>query len=403
MTYPIGLDLSGKRVVVVGAGTVTARRLPALLDAGADVVVVAPHARPEVSDLAAAGTITWRQRAVDYSDVCGAWLIHIATDDPAINRSIADEARRRGIWAVRADDARASDAHTPASGDVDGVEVSVISGDPARSRQVRDRIVAALSDGSLNARPRRNPGSGRVVLIGGGPGDGDLITIRGRRELLTADVVVHDRLGPNDLLRLVDPDVEVIDAGKAPDRHTLTQEEINHVIVDRARAGLRVARLKGGDPFVLGRGSEEVLACLDAGIPVEVVPGISSAISAPAAAGIPVTHRGTSTGFVVISGHVIHDLSAVAATGLTTVILMGVATLPRAVEEFLKAGRPGSTPAAVIHRAHQPGQRVVTGTLADIVELTSSSALENPSVVVIGDVVDVVPRVASHGAAGLAS
>jgi siroheme synthase len=153
-----------------------------------------------------------------------------------------------------------------------------------------------------------------------------------------------------------------------------------------------VARLKGGDPFVLGRGSEEVLACAESGVPVEVIPGISSAIAAPAAAGIPVTHRGLSTGFVVVSGHVVDDLSAVAATGLTVVVLMGVATLPRLVEEFIAAGRASSTPVAVIHRAFDPAQRVVVGSLADIQQRVVSAAITNPSVIVVGDVVGVVPR-----------
>jgi uroporphyrin-III C-methyltransferase / precorrin-2 dehydrogenase / sirohydrochlorin ferrochelatase len=396
MTYPLHLELAGRRVLVVGAGTVAERRIAALVEAAADIVVVAPSATPRIRTLAEAGVLTWRDRAFDYSDVVGTWLVHAATDSPEVNRAVADEARRRGVWAVRADEP--GDARTPAVASVGAVTVSVTSGDPRRSQAVRDAIARGLHDGSLASRPRRAAALGSVVLIGGGPGDPDLITVRGRRELLSADVVVYDRLAPLPLLELVDPDVELVDASKSPGQHVLTQEEINAVIVDRASRGLRVARLKGGDPFVLGRGSEEVLACLEAGIPVEVVPGITSAIAAPAAAGIPVTHRGVSTGFVVISGHVIHDLSAVAATGLTTVILMGMASLGRAVEEFRAAGRPGSTAVAVIHRAYQPGQRVVTGTLADIVENVANAGVDNPSVVVIGDVVDVVPQFAAADA-----
>ena len=234
------------------------------------------------------------------------------------------------------------------------------------------------------------------MLIGGGPGDADLITVRGQRELLRPTSWCYDRLAPTALLELVAPDVELIDAGKSPGRHALTQDQINEVIVDRALAGRRVARLKGGDPFVLGRGSEEVLACAAAGVPVEVIPGISSAIAAPAAAGIPVTHRGVSTGFVVVSGHVVEDLSAVAGSGLTVVVLMGVATLPRLVEEFVAAGRATSTPVAVIHRAFDPAQRVVVGTLADIHQQVLASEIANPSVIVIGDVVGVVPQVADE-------
>jgi uroporphyrin-III C-methyltransferase/precorrin-2 dehydrogenase/sirohydrochlorin ferrochelatase len=313
-----------------------------------------------------------------------------------VNQLVVEEAQRRQVWTVRADDAGSTDARTPAVAEVAGVVVSVTSGDPRRSTELRDGIRAQILDGGLVTRPRRARTHGSVVLIGGGPGDADLITVRGKRELLAADVVVFDRLSPTSLLGLVEADVELIDAGKSPGRHALTQEQINEVIVDRALAGHRVARLKGGDPFVLGRGSEEVLACVEAGVSVEVIPGISSSIAAPAAAGIPVTHRGLSTGFVVISGHMVDDLSAVAATGLTVVVLMGVATLPRLVEEFVAAGREESTPAAVIHRAFDPRQRVVISTLADIQQHVVATGITNPSVVVIGDVVGVIPQVQSE-------
>ena len=405
MSYPLHLDLRDRRVLVVGAGTVAARRVMTLLDAGAFVTVVAPDAHTTISTLADEGMVIWRPRGFDYSDVTGAWLVHAATDSAEVNAKVIDEARRRTVWAVRADDASQTDAVTPAVARVGGAVVSVTTGDPRRSVSLRDAIADLLTDGSLSARPSRQRDRGSAVLIGGGPGDPDLITVRGRRELLQADVVVYDRLAPTALLDLLSPDVEVIDAGKAPGRHALTQEQINEVIVDRAQGGLRVARLKGGDPFVLGRGSEEVLACAAAGVPVEVIPGISSAIAAPAAAGIPVTHRGVSTGFVVISGHVVEDLSAVAGTGLTVVVLMGVATLPRLVEEFVFAGRATSTPIAVIHRAFDPQQRVVIGTLAGIVKQVEEAGIDNPSVIVIGDVVGVVPALAADSISvdGLAS
>ena len=390
MTYPLHLDLRGKRVLVVGGGAVATRRVETLLADGADVVVVAPVASPRLRALAEDGRISWRRRPFDYSDVCGAWLVHAATDSERVNRAVADESHRRRIWAVRADRADASAAHTPAVAEVAGVVVSVTSGDPRRTVAIRDDIRTQLHDGGLSTRPHRRRGPGRVVLIGGGPGDADLITVRGRRELMTADVVVYDRLAPLSLLDALAPEVELVDASKSPGSHALSQEEINAILVDRARAGLRVARLKGGDPYVLGRGSEEVLACAAAGIPVEVVPGISSALAAPAVAGIPVTHRGVSTGFVVISGHVVHDLSAVAATGLTTVVLMGMATLPRLVEEFRAAGRTSSTPVAVVHRACSPEQRIVSGTLATIERLVAAAGVANPAVIVIGQVVDVL-------------
>jgi uroporphyrin-III C-methyltransferase / precorrin-2 dehydrogenase / sirohydrochlorin ferrochelatase len=394
MSYPLHLSIAGKRVLVVGAGAVAVRRIDGLLRAGADVVVVAPHADPAVLDWAARGALAWRPRAFDYSDVIGAWLVHAATDDPSVNARVAAEASRRRIWAVRADEATAGTALTPAVLDLSGAVVSVTTGDPRRSIALRDDIRAGLVTGDLAARPRRHRPSGSVVLIGGGPGDPDLITVRGRRELLQADVIVYDRLAPLALLEEVDADVELIDAGKRPGHHALTQDEINAVIVDRARRGLRVARLKGGDPFVLGRGSEEVLACSAAGVDVEVVPGLSSAVAAPAAAGIPVTHRGVSTGFVVLSGHVVGDIEAIARSGLTVVVLMGVSTLPDLVAAFLAAGRAASTPVAVVHRAYDPRQTVVVGTLVDIEERRASADVANPSVIVIGDVVSVAPALA---------
>jgi uroporphyrin-III C-methyltransferase/precorrin-2 dehydrogenase/sirohydrochlorin ferrochelatase len=396
MTYPLHLELAGKRVLVVGAGTVAERRIRGLLVADADVVVVAPEATHHIRTLADAGLITWRERRFDFGDVIGAWLVHAATDETSANVAVADEARRRGIWAVRAD--AAGDARTPAVAAIDGITVSVTSGDPARTQVVRDAIALGVQDGSLTSRPHRRREAGSVVLIGGGPGDPDYITVRGRRELLGADVIIYDRLAPTALLELVDPDVELIDAGKSPGRHTLSQHEINTTIVDRAQRGLRVARLKGGDPFVLGRGSEEVAACVEAGIQVEVVPGVTSAISAPAAAGIPVTHRGVSAGFVVISGHAVGDLAPLAATDLTIVVLMGVAQLGSLVEGLVREGKAASTPIAIIERAYSPDQRITIGTLDTIVETAACAQVANPAIIVVGDVVAVPTMLAADSA-----
>jgi uroporphyrin-III C-methyltransferase / precorrin-2 dehydrogenase / sirohydrochlorin ferrochelatase len=390
--YPLHLDVRGRRVLVVGAGTIATRRVESLVDAGADVVVVAPDATPRLTELSEGGAITWRPRAFDFSDVIGAWLVHVVTDNAAVNASVEEEARRRGIWSVRAD--QPGDARTPSVATIDAITVSVTSGDPTRTQVIRDSIALGLQDGTLASRPHRRRASGSVVLIGGGPGDDELITVRGRREVLSADVIVYDRLAPLGLLELVDPDVELIDASKSPGRHILSQDEINAVIVDRARRGLRVARLKGGDPFVLGRGSEELLACAEAGIPVEVVPGVTSAISGPAAAGIPVTHRGLSAGFVVISGHELGDLRPFAETDLTLVVLMGVGRLPALVTELVRLGRSASTPIGVIERAWTPSQRVTLGTLATIEETAAREQVENPAIIVVGDVV-AVPMLAA--------
>ena len=395
-SYPLHLDLQGKKVLVVGAGRVAERRVIGLVDAGADVVIVAPVATRRIRTLADAGLVSWRQREFDLSDVIGSWLVHIASDSVKVNERVEQEARRCGVWSVRAD--RSGDARTPAVATRDAINVSVTSGDPRRTQVVRDAIALGLQDGSLASRPHRARAQGSVVLIGGGPGDDDLITVRGRRELLSADVIVFDRLAPLALLDIVDPDVELIDAGKRPDNHTLTQDEINAVIVDRASRGQRVARLKGGDPFVLGRGSEEVIACTEAGIPVEVVPGVTSAISAPAAAGIPVTHRGVSAGFVVISGHALGDLAPFAATDLTLVVLMGVGRLGELATRLMAEGRDAATPVGIIERAYAPDQRVTIGTLDTIVDAAASVGVTNPAIIVVGDVVR-VPELAATSAA----
>ncbi len=235
---------------------------------------------------------------------------------------------------------------------------------------------------------------GWVALVGGGPGNPDLITVRGLELLRRADVVVVDRLAPRALLDDLRPEVEIVDAGKAPHGHNLTQEQINQVIVERARRGLGVVRLKGGDPFVFGRGGEEALACVAAGVPCEVVPGVTSATAVPAMAGIPVTHRGVTQDVTIVSGHVdpshpgsTVDWDAVATGAGTIVVLMGIGALERIAAELVKRGRAPSTPTAVIRDGGSRDQQVVTGPLADIPTLATQAGIQPPAVIVIGDVV----------------
>jgi uroporphyrin-III C-methyltransferase/precorrin-2 dehydrogenase/sirohydrochlorin ferrochelatase len=395
MTYPVHLELEGARVLVVGAGAVASRRIAALLAEGADVIVVAPAADPRVEAWATADEVTLRERPFAHSDVIGARLVLAATDDPEVNRVVAEESARRGIWCIRADDAVATRVRTPAVARAGEVTVSVTSGDPRRSTAIRSLIASGLADGSLIPGSRSG---GRVTLVGAGPGDPDLITVRGRRALQSAEVVVHDRLSSPALLALAPPAARLVDAGKAPARHTMTQDQINATLVREARAGHHVVRLKGGDPYVLGRGSEEVVACSSAGVPVEVVPGISSALWGPGSAGIPVTHRGTSTGFIVISGHEVGDLHHVARSGLTVVVLMGMAHLPAIAEAFLAAGRSATTPVAVVHRAATPHERSLRSTLDRVVADVAAVGLTNPAVIVIGDVVDALAAAVSEQA-----
>ncbi|OAN41008.1 uroporphyrinogen-III C-methyltransferase [Microbacterium sp. H83] len=231
---------------------------------------------------------------------------------------------------------------------------------------------------------------GRVDLVGGGPGPVDLLTLRAHRLLMAADVVVADRLGPFEELRCaLAPHVEVIDVGKSPGDHPVPQHEINRLLVDRARAGKRVVRLKGGDPFVLGRGGEEVLACEAAGIPVSVTPGISSAISVPQAAGIPVTHRGVASAVHIVNGHgdlSIGALASLADPTATTVILMGVAALPRIARAARAHGADGGLPVAIVENGHTERQRTIRSTLATVEADAAAAAVVNPSVIVFGEV-----------------
>jgi len=260
--------------------------------------------------------------------------------------------------------------------------------DPRRSVAVRNAIAQALDAGTLPLR-RHRPAGGHVVLVGGGPGEKDLLTLRARRELAAADVVVVDRLAPLGVLDELAPDVLVIDVGKTPGRHPVSQHEINQLLVEHAQAGRRVVRLKGGDPYVLGRGGEEAAACREAGVSVEVVPGVTSAFAVPAAAGIPVTHRGLARQVTVLSGHdalegADADWHALASADATLVILMGVAALPRICAGLLAEGMNPDTPVAVIEKGWTPEQRVTRGTVRDIVERARHA--RSPAVIVIGAV-----------------
>ncbi|MGO3254529.1 MAG: uroporphyrinogen-III C-methyltransferase [Glutamicibacter ardleyensis] len=236
---------------------------------------------------------------------------------------------------------------------------------------------------------------GKITLIGGRPGDPELITVAGYKALLAADVVLADRLGPIALLEELRPEVKVIDVGKAPGCHVKTQDEINDLLVKYASQGLDVVRLKGGDPFVLGRGGEEMIFAAEHGIATRVIPGITSSISVPAAAGIPVTHRGVAAGFTVISGH--EDLSDVPLRAdHTLVVLMGVSNLAQIVETLLTRGLPFSTPIGIVERGYSQTQRTTIGTLEEIVVRARKAAVANPAVIVIGDVVRLAPEASTQ-------
>lgn len=247
---------------------------------------------------------------------------------------------------------------------------------------------------SPSPSPTPTPGAGRVTLVGGGPGSVDLLTIGGLRAVREADVIVCDRLAPLSVLSEARSDIEVVHVGKIPRGAFTPQESINALLVEHALAGKHVVRLKGGDSFVFGRGGEEWNACIAHGIPVEVVPGVSSAVAVPALAGIPLTHRGLTQGFVVVSGHVgpkdernEADWSALARSGLTIVVLMGVAALAEISETLIEHGMDPATPAACIADGAMPSQRSARATLADIAVVAAAQDLTPPAITVIGPVV----------------
>ncbi|WP_202879703.1 uroporphyrinogen-III C-methyltransferase [Ornithinimicrobium pratense] len=301
-----------------------------------------------------------------------------------------------------------------------GLRVTVATGSPdARLRDLAGRGLVALADpgatdladfdvvirdtahlhggdadapGRCDAQPGRQ--RGEVLLVGGGPGPLGLLTLAGAEALRAADVVVYDRLAPLGALDLAPADAERVPVGKIPRGEFTPQEQINAILVDRARQGATVVRLKGGDSFVFGRGGEEWLACASAGIPVRVVPGVTSAVAVPGLAGVPVTHRAVTPGFVVVSGHVGPDdprnqvdWAALAGAGLTIVVLMGVATLAAIAERLVVCGLPGDTPAAVVADGGLPSQRQVTAPLEQVAQAAQQAGLGAPAVAIIGPTV----------------
>jgi len=391
--YLVGLRLTGKKVVMVGGGTVAQRRLPLLVASGADVHVIAISATPAVE---AIDGITLNLREFRTGDLDGAWYAIAATDDPDVNAAIVAEAEARHIFCVRADIAREGTAVTPASFEYEGLAVGVLAGgEHRRSAAIRSAIHEALQQGVIARDDSVTPGvvRGGVALVGGGPGDPELVTVRGRRLLAHADVVVADRLAPQELLAELSPDVEVIDAAKIPYGRSMAQDAINSVLVDRAKEGKFVVRLKGGDPFVFARGQEEIIACAEAGIPVTVVPGVTSAIGVPALAGVPVTHRAMTHEFVVVSGHVapehpesLVNWDALAAMRGTIVLLMAVERIELFAKVLREGGRPADTPVLVVQQGTTSAERTLRATLADAPERIRAEGIRPPAIIVIGAV-----------------
>ncbi len=492
-TYPLNLiNLSARKAVVIGGGTVALRKVEGLLAAGAQVTVISPALTDGMAVLHAEGRITVIPRAYQEGDLDGAWLVVAATDDATVNRAVYAEAERRGCLVNVVDDPEHSNFIVPAVVRRGEVTVAVSTGgsSPALARRLRERLAEVIGPeyGELAAllaelrptllarfpagRPRldaalrlvdsdllavvkeqgmaaarayaetlletsgsgiealagypHNPEKpadpkgglrtasspeepsglrsddfsrpqGIVYLIGAGPGDPGLITVRGLQCLRSADVVVYDRLIPTALLAEA-PAAQWIDVGKRPGHHPVPQEQINALLVEYGRQGKRVARLKGGDPFVFGRGGEEAEALAAAGVPFEIVPGVTSAIAAPAYAGIPVTYRDVACSFVVLTGHRKEGAEELAcdwgaAVGADTVVfLMGVGNLPAIAENLIAAGKSPETPAAVVASGTRAGQRTVTGALRDIADRVAAAGIRPPAALIVGEVVTLRER-----------
>ena len=391
---PLRLDLRGRRVVVVGGGAVATRRVSQLVTAQAAIHVVAPEVTSEIADLAATGGLTWHHGCFADRARDAAWLPIAATSDTKVNAHVSQLASDGRVWCINSGDADVSTAAPMTTVEhTDGIAISVSGGgDPGRAVAIRDAIALALRSGELPIRPTRmakQESVGSVALVGAGPGDPTLLTVRAAQALALADVLVVDRLAPAALWEDSVSDVRVIDVGKEPGKHAVSQDQINEILVREASAGNNVVRIKGGDPFVLGRGGEEALACQAAGIPVTVIPGITSAISVPAAAGIPVTHRGITSTFVVASAHEgpAGVLAAVSDSphSSTLVLLMGAGKLPSIAGTLIASGRSAETPVAIDETGWTNDQRTTSTSLGEAEKGTVR--VQPPAVVVIGEVV----------------
>ncbi len=348
MSFPADLELSGRSVVVCGAGAAALASVRTLLDASALVTVVGADPVASIVDLADRLRIRLAQRALRVDDLAGVGLVVPANGDPTLDAQVVELAK-----------------------------------------QAKAPCVIPVAGSS----PAEEPQAGSVILVGGGPGDPGLITLAGLDAVRHADVIVCDRLAPLSILQHAKPAAEIIDVAKIPRGAHTSQDRINAILVEKALSGRTVVRLKGGDSFVFGRGGEEWQACAAAGLPVTVIPGVSSATAAPALAGIPLTHRELTQGFSVISGHVppghpssTLDWAALARLNTTLVIMMGVATLPAITAELIKHGLAATTPAATIAEAGMPSQREVFGRLDTIADQTRTAGIGPPAITIIGSV-----------------
>ena len=446
--FPVFFDLAGQKVLVVGGGEVALRKITLLERSGAAISVVAPKVAPALEERAAAGTITLAVREFAPQDLDGARLVIVATSRRAVNRWIANLSESRNIPVNVVDDAQASRFIVPAIIDRDPVLVAISTGgaSPVLARRLRERLESlvpkrigklatwlkalragtrrklrdtderrrffeAIVDGpaarrfiegdiqgaeriaqllltKTSAAPRA---AGEVTLVGAGPGDPELLTLKALRALQDADVILYDRLVSAEVLDLARRDAARICVGKAAGNVGSTQEEINALLIELANQGKRVVRLKGGDPFVFGRGGEELQALAAAQVSFSVVPGITAALGAAAYAGIPLTHRDYAHVVSFVAGHARSgpepDWRALAQPGTTAVFYMGLARLDHILENLRQHGAPGTRPAAIIAQGSTAEQRVIAATLATLGEISARAGVGSPALLVVGDVV----------------
>ncbi len=447
--FPVFFDLAGQKVLIVGGGEVALRKVSLLERTGALITVVAPEIAPQLMERAAAGKLKLAIREFAADDLDGARLVIVATSHRAVNRWIANLCESRNVPVNVVDDREASRFIVPAIIDREPVLVAISTGgtSPVLARRLRERLEAlipkrigelaswlrdlrrttrqklrdtderrrffeAVVDGQaarrfiegdrtgaqriaqqLLATTSTAPRAvGEVTLVGAGPGDPELLTLKALRALQDADVILHDRLVSAAVLDLARRDATRICVGKAAGSVGSTQEEINALLIEHANQGRRVVRLKGGDPFIFGRGGEELQALAAAEINFSVVPGITAALGAAAYAGIPLTHRDYAHSVSFVTGHAQDggrepDWRALAMPGATAVFYMGLARLDHIVEKLLTHGAAASRPAAIIAQGTKADQRVITATLATIGSASSDANLESPALLVVGDVV----------------
>jgi uroporphyrin-III C-methyltransferase / precorrin-2 dehydrogenase / sirohydrochlorin ferrochelatase len=447
--FPAFFDLTAQKVLIVGGGEVALRKLALLERCGAKVTVVASEVLPELRERAAAGKITTVVRDFVPDDLEGARLVIVATSRRAVNRWIASLSEARGIPVNVVDDREASRFIVPALIDRDPVLVAISTGgtSPVLARRLRERLEALIPkrlgglalwlqalrrtarwrlrdsgarrryfehivDGAaarrfvagdthgaeslaqqLLSRASSSPReSGEVTLVGAGPGDPELLTLKALRALQDADVILYDRLVPPAVLDMARRDAGRICVGKAAGGIGSTQAEINALLIEHAAQGKRVVRLKGGDPFIFGRGGEELEALQKAQIRFSVIPGITAAAGCAAYAGIPLTHRDHAHSVTFITGHGEDgesepDWGSLAKPGITAVFYMGLARVQHIASKLVQHGAPETLPAALIAQGTLENQRVITGTLATIAAAAARAGLESPTLLVVGEVV----------------